>query len=39
LPFLWVPNSYPIQAVNSKLRGVTFNALDTLLPEYWYFTK
>jgi peptide/nickel transport system substrate-binding protein len=39
LPFIWNPNPYPIQAVNAKLRGVTFNALDTLLPEYWYFTK
>jgi peptide/nickel transport system substrate-binding protein len=39
LPFIWNPNPYAIQAVNSKLHGVTFNALDTLLPEYWYFTK
>ncbi|HUA30317.1 MAG TPA: ABC transporter substrate-binding protein [Streptosporangiaceae bacterium] len=39
LPFIWMPNEYFIQAVNSKLHGVTFNPLYTLLPEYWYFTK
>ena len=39
LPFIWAPNPYTIQAVNSKLHGVTFNALYTLLPEYWSFTK
>jgi peptide/nickel transport system substrate-binding protein len=39
LPFLYQPAPYGIQAVNSKLKGVTFNALYTLLPEYWHFTK
>ncbi|HUL27422.1 MAG TPA: ABC transporter substrate-binding protein [Streptosporangiaceae bacterium] len=39
LPYIWMPNAYAIQAVNSKLHNVTFNSLDTLLPEYWYFTK
>jgi hypothetical protein len=39
LPFIWAPNPYGIQAVNSKLRNVTFNALYTLLPEYWNFIK
>ena len=41
LPFMWVPNPNPfqIQAVSSKLHGVTFSPLFTLLPEYWYFTK
>jgi peptide/nickel transport system substrate-binding protein len=39
LPFLWTPNPYGIQAVNAKLKNVTFNALYTLLPEYWSFTK
>ena len=39
LPFIWAPNPYAIQAVSSKLHNVTFNALYTLLPEYWYFTK
>ena len=39
LPFIWAPNPYGIQAVSSKLQDVTFNALYTLLPEYWYFTK
>jgi peptide/nickel transport system substrate-binding protein len=39
LPFIWAPNPYGIEAVSSKLHGVTFNALYTLLPEYWYFTK
>jgi peptide/nickel transport system substrate-binding protein len=41
LPFMWVPepNPFAIQAVTSKLHGVTFSPLFTLLPEYWYFTK
>jgi peptide/nickel transport system substrate-binding protein len=39
LPFIWAPNPYGIEAVSNKLHGVTFNALYTLLPEYWYFTK
>ncbi len=41
LPFMWIPEPQPfqIQAVSSKLHGVTFSPLWTLLPEYWYFTK
>jgi peptide/nickel transport system substrate-binding protein len=41
LPFMWVPepNPFGIQAVTSKLKGVTFSPLFTLLPEYWHFTK
>jgi len=39
LPFIWAPNPYMIQAVSTKLNGVSFNALFTLLPEYWHFTK
>jgi peptide/nickel transport system substrate-binding protein len=39
LPFIWAPNPYNIQAVNTKLHNVTFNALYTLLPEYWQFSK
>jgi peptide/nickel transport system substrate-binding protein len=41
LPFMWVPETEPygVQAVTSKLHGVTFSPLFTLLPEYWYFTK
>jgi peptide/nickel transport system substrate-binding protein len=41
LPFLWVPvpNPFEIIAANSKLHNVAFNAMFTLLPEYWYFTK
>ena len=39
LPFIWAPQNYGIQAVANKLKGVTFNALWILLPEYWYFTK
>jgi peptide/nickel transport system substrate-binding protein len=39
LPFIWNPNEYTVQAVTSKLHGVTFSPLFTLLPEYWYFTK
>jgi hypothetical protein len=33
------PNPFGIQAINSKLKNVTFNPLFTLVPEYWYFTK
>jgi peptide/nickel transport system substrate-binding protein len=39
LPFIWAPNPYAIQAVSTKLHNVTFNALYTFLPEYWFFTK
>jgi len=41
LPFMWIPEPepYQIQAVTSKLHGVTFNPDFTLLPEYWYYTK
>jgi peptide/nickel transport system substrate-binding protein len=41
LPFMWIPEPQPyaIQAVTSKLHGVTFSPLWTLLPEYWHFTK
>jgi peptide/nickel transport system substrate-binding protein len=39
LPFIWAPAPYAVQAVSSKLQNVTFNALYTLLPEYWHFTK
>jgi peptide/nickel transport system substrate-binding protein len=39
LPYIWAPQSTRIWAVNSKLHNVTFNALQTLVPEYWYFTK
>jgi peptide/nickel transport system substrate-binding protein len=41
LPFMWVPNPNPfqIQAVTSKLHGVAFSPMFTLLPEYWYFSK
>jgi peptide/nickel transport system substrate-binding protein len=40
LPFMWVPepNPFLVQAVTSKLKGVTFSPMFTLLPEYWYFT-
>jgi peptide/nickel transport system substrate-binding protein len=41
LPYMWVPsaNPYEIIAVTNKLHNVRFNALFTLLPEYWYRTK
>jgi peptide/nickel transport system substrate-binding protein len=39
LPFIWAPNPYTIQAVSTKLNGVSFNPLFTLLPEYWHLTK
>jgi peptide/nickel transport system substrate-binding protein len=39
LPFIYMPLSYGVNAVSSKLHGVIFNPLQTLLPEYYYFTK
>jgi peptide/nickel transport system substrate-binding protein len=41
LPYMWVPsgNPYEIVAVNNHLHNVIYNALFTLLPEYWYRTK
>jgi peptide/nickel transport system substrate-binding protein len=41
LPYIWVPstNPYRIVAVSNELRNVRYNALFTLLPEYWQFTK
>jgi peptide/nickel transport system substrate-binding protein len=39
LPYIWAPQTTRIYAVNNKLHNVTFNALFTLVPEYWYFTK
>ena len=41
LPYIWVPspNPYEIIASTNKLQHVRYNALFTLLPEYWQFTK
>jgi peptide/nickel transport system substrate-binding protein len=41
LPFIWVPNPnpYEIIAANTKLHNVAFNAMFSIFPEYWYFTK
>lgn len=39
LPYIWMPDSYSVMAVASNLHGVVFNPLDTLLPEYWSFTR
>ena len=41
LPYMWVPspNPYEIIAVTTKLQHVKYNALFTLLPEYWQLTK
>jgi len=39
LPYIWMPDSYHIFAVAKNLHGVVQNPLNTLLPEYWYFTK
>jgi peptide/nickel transport system substrate-binding protein len=41
LPYMWVPspNPYEIIAVQNKLHNVRYNALFTVYPEYWYFTK
>jgi peptide/nickel transport system substrate-binding protein len=39
LPYIWMPDHYDVMAVSKNLHGVAFNPLDTLLPEYWYYTK
>lgn len=39
LPYIYWPLPYGVQAVSSTLHGVEFNPLQTLLPEYYYFTK
>jgi peptide/nickel transport system substrate-binding protein len=39
LPYIYMPLTYGIDAVTSTLQGVTFNPIQSLLPEYWYFTK
>jgi peptide/nickel transport system substrate-binding protein len=39
LPYIWQPAPYYVYATNSKLHDVTYNAIGTLLPEYWYFTR
>jgi peptide/nickel transport system substrate-binding protein len=39
LPFIYMPFNYVIEAVNSKLHGVVFNPVGTIVPEFYYFTK
>jgi len=40
LPVVWQPNAVTVAEINKKLVGVTpINALLTLNPEDWYFTK
>jgi peptide/nickel transport system substrate-binding protein len=39
VPFIWMPNQYTIWGVVGRLHNVTESPLDTLLPEYWYFTQ
>jgi len=41
LPYMWVPSGNPYEIIASKntLTHVRYNALFTLLPEYWQFTK
>jgi hypothetical protein len=34
-----MPDSYHVIAVAKNLHGVVQHPLNTLLPEYWYFTK
>jgi peptide/nickel transport system substrate-binding protein len=39
LPYIYMPNSAMVMAVNKKIHGVVFNPLETLMPEYWYLTR
>jgi peptide/nickel transport system substrate-binding protein len=36
--YIWLPNSYYIQGVYTKLKNVAFNPLFGLYPEFWHFT-
>jgi peptide/nickel transport system substrate-binding protein len=38
-PYIWMPDYYYVMAVTSKLQGVTFSPIYTILPEYWHFTS
>ncbi|MGH3156462.1 MAG: ABC transporter substrate-binding protein [Streptosporangiaceae bacterium] len=38
-PSLWLPETYAVEAVTSKLHNVAQNPLAMIYPEYWYFTK
>jgi peptide/nickel transport system substrate-binding protein len=39
LPYIWMPNGYTVEAVTSTLHKVQFSPVNTLLPEYWYYSK
>jgi peptide/nickel transport system substrate-binding protein len=39
VPFIWMPDEYGVWGVSAKLHNVSFSPIDTLLPEYWYYTK
>jgi peptide/nickel transport system substrate-binding protein len=39
MPYIYVPLEYGISATKSNLSGVDWNSLQTILPEYYYFTK
>jgi peptide/nickel transport system substrate-binding protein len=39
LPYLYQPLEYAIQGTKSNLHDVEFNPLQTILPQYYYFTK
>jgi peptide/nickel transport system substrate-binding protein len=39
IPYIWMPTAYTVQAVSSNLKGVAFNPVSGVFPEYWYFAK
>jgi peptide/nickel transport system substrate-binding protein len=39
LPYIYQPLEYAISAINPKLHGVDWNPFQTILPEYYYYTK
>jgi peptide/nickel transport system substrate-binding protein len=39
LPFIYMPLTYAVTGTSANLHGVVLNPLQTLLPEYYYFTK
>jgi peptide/nickel transport system substrate-binding protein len=39
LPFIWMPDFYPVQATSAKLANAGSSPIGPLLPEYWYFTS
>jgi peptide/nickel transport system substrate-binding protein len=38
-PYVWMPQAYTVYAVTGNLKGVAYNPVSGVFPQYWYFTK